>query len=71
MSETTAPLRVEDDGHVRLWTLDRPDQRNPVTGADMIEAIEVAVDAANDDAQLALPAAEKKRRSELDKEQAA
>lgn len=51
MSETTAPLRVEDDGHVRLWTLDRPDQRNPVTGADMIEAIEVAVDAANDDAQ--------------------
>lgn len=52
MTEPSAhPLRVEQDGHVRTWTIDLPEQRNPITAAETIAAFERAVDEANDDAQ--------------------
>jgi enoyl-CoA hydratase/carnithine racemase len=39
----TSPLLVENHGHVQTWTLNLPDQRNPVTGPDMVDAIVAAV----------------------------
>jgi enoyl-CoA hydratase/carnithine racemase len=38
----TSPLRVENHDHVQTWTLNLPDQRNPVTGPDMVDAIVTA-----------------------------
>ncbi|MFC7787458.1 crotonase/enoyl-CoA hydratase family protein [Microbacterium sp. MAHUQ-60] len=43
------PVAVERDGHVETWTLNLPEQRNPITGHDVIDALEGLVDAANDD----------------------
>lgn len=43
------PLKVARRGHIEIWTLNRPEQRNPVTDLDMIEAIEGAVQDANAD----------------------
>lgn len=33
-------LKIERDGNVETWTVDLPDQRNPISGTDMIEAFE-------------------------------
>jgi enoyl-CoA hydratase/carnithine racemase len=46
---TDAPLLVERAGHVVTWTLNRPDQRNPISDLDMVEAIEGAAGSANAD----------------------
>lgn len=46
---TTPPLRIERDGTIETWTLDLPDQRNPISGDDTIEAITIAVDRVNRD----------------------
>lgn len=46
------PLQVGDTGHVRWWTLNLPDQRNPITGADMVEAITSAAQQADADAHV-------------------
>lgn len=48
---SASPLRIEQEGHVQTWTIDLPEQRNPITGLDVIEALEAAVSAANDAAQ--------------------
>ncbi len=48
---SASPLRIEQEGHVQTWTIDLPEQRNPITGLDVIEALEGAVAAANDAAQ--------------------
>ncbi|MFC7344175.1 crotonase/enoyl-CoA hydratase family protein [Saccharopolyspora griseoalba] len=36
----TDPLLVERTDHVETWTIDLPDQRNPISGSEMIEAFE-------------------------------
>ena len=46
-----SPLRIEQEGHVQTWTIDLPEQRNPITGLPVIEAIEGAIAAANEAAQ--------------------
>lgn len=52
MSEQpSSPLRTEQDGPVRTWTIDLPEQRNPITGGEVIAALEAAVETANADAQ--------------------
>ncbi|MFT4126711.1 MAG: crotonase/enoyl-CoA hydratase family protein [Gordonia sp. (in: high G+C Gram-positive bacteria)] len=43
----TAPLIVTTSGHVQTWTIDRQDVGNAITGLDVIEAFEAAVDQAN------------------------
>ncbi|NLE78393.1 MAG: crotonase/enoyl-CoA hydratase family protein [Rhodococcus sp.] len=40
---------TERDGDVVIWTLNRPDTRNPISEPDVIEALEDAVAAANAD----------------------
>ena len=45
---STESLRVERAGFVQTWTLSRPDRRNAID-ADMVEAIEAAVQAVNTD----------------------
>lgn len=49
---STAPLLVERDGHVETWTLNRPEQRNAISDEDMVQAIEDAVHAASNDADV-------------------
>lgn len=46
---TTPPLRVERDDAIETWTLDLPEQRNPISGDDMIDAIVAAADRVNRD----------------------
>lgn len=48
----TAPLRVERTGDIVVWTIDNPDQRNPISDEATIEALEAAVGAANRDHSL-------------------
>jgi enoyl-CoA hydratase/carnithine racemase len=43
------PLSVTRDGHVETWTLDLPEARNPISGADMIQAIVDNADRVNRD----------------------
>jgi len=45
----SSPLIVERTDHVETWTLDLPDQRNPISGDDMIDALVHAADRANRD----------------------
>lgn len=47
---TESPLRIERNGDIETWILDLPDQRNPISGDDMIEAIVAATDRVNRDA---------------------
>lgn len=47
-----APLVVATIDHIQSWTINRPEVGNAITGADVIEAIEAAVDAANEDADI-------------------
>ncbi|WP_168583208.1 crotonase/enoyl-CoA hydratase family protein [Gephyromycinifex aptenodytis] len=49
MSPSAAPLRIERDKHVQTWTLDLPEQRNPISGEEMIAAIEQAAQEASAD----------------------
>lgn len=35
----TEPVLVERDGHVETWILNRPEQRNPISESDMVEAL--------------------------------
>ncbi|HVW43734.1 MAG TPA: crotonase/enoyl-CoA hydratase family protein [Amycolatopsis sp.] len=44
-----APLTRARDGHVEIWTLDLPGQRNPITGDDMVAGIVSAVRDVNAD----------------------
>jgi len=46
---STSPLRVERVNAIETWTLDLPEQRNPISGDDMIEAIATNVDRVNRD----------------------
>lgn len=42
-------LLKQRDGHVETWTLNIPDQRNPITGEDMVQALVEAVGQVNSD----------------------
>lgn len=44
-----SPLRVERDGHVETWTIDLPDERNPITSPEAVEAIVAAAAAVDRD----------------------
>lgn len=44
----TSVLR-ERDGHVETWTINLPDERNPLTAAETVDAIVAAVEEANAD----------------------
>lgn len=57
MDEATAdghhhPLRVDRQEHVAVWTIDLPEQRNPITGLPLIDALVAEVDRANADSTL-------------------
>lgn len=39
MSDVLRVERADDTPHVETWTLDLPDQRNPISGTDMVEAL--------------------------------
>lgn len=45
----TAPVRVERTGDVVVWTIDNPEQRNPISDKATIDALENAVREANRD----------------------
>jgi enoyl-CoA hydratase/carnithine racemase len=49
MSASSDGLLVERRGHVETWTLHRPDQRNPVSDPDVVDALVAAVERANTD----------------------
>jgi enoyl-CoA hydratase/carnithine racemase len=49
MSAPSDGLLVERRDHVETWTLNRPDQRNPVSDPDVVEALVAAVEGANAD----------------------
>jgi enoyl-CoA hydratase/carnithine racemase len=40
------------DGHIESWTLNLPDQRNPITGDDLVDALVDAVAGVNADSQV-------------------
>jgi enoyl-CoA hydratase/carnithine racemase len=40
---------VDRRGHVETWTLNRPEERNPISDADMVRAIVAGVDRVNTD----------------------
>lgn len=42
-------LLVERQGHVETWAINVPDQRNPISGLDMIEAFETNIERVNSD----------------------
>lgn len=46
------PLMITRDGAVETWTLNRPEQRNPISETDMIEALEAAVASVEQDAEV-------------------
>ncbi|MEL6546856.1 MAG: enoyl-CoA hydratase/isomerase family protein, partial [Myxococcota bacterium] len=45
----TEPLKVTHSDHVRTFTLNRPDSRNPISDDEMVSAIVDACDAVNRD----------------------
>ncbi|GAB10096.1 putative enoyl-CoA hydratase [Gordonia araii NBRC 100433] len=45
----STPLDVATAGHIQIWTINQPEVGNAITGLDVIEAIENAVDEANAD----------------------
>lgn len=45
----TAPVRVQRTGDIVVWTIDNPEQRNPISDEATIEALESAVHAADRD----------------------
>ncbi len=48
----STPLNVATAGHIQIWTINRPDVGNAITGLDIIEALEEAVYAANADTEV-------------------
>lgn len=48
MSEQSAVL-VERDGHVETWTINLPEERNPISGPEVVEALEECVARVNAD----------------------
>lgn len=46
------PLLVDRTSHVETWTLNRPEQRNAISDAEMIDALVAAVDRVNHDVQV-------------------
>lgn len=44
---SSSPLRVERTDDVETWILDLPEQRNPISGSDMIDALVAAADRVN------------------------
>lgn len=47
-----SPVLIERDGHVETWTLDRGEQRNPITDNTMVNAVTAAVERVNADASV-------------------
>ena len=45
-------LLIDKQDHVMVWTLNRPETRNPISEPEMIDAIEAAVAQANADAEV-------------------
>ncbi|MEV8195268.1 crotonase/enoyl-CoA hydratase family protein [Rhodococcus pyridinivorans] len=43
------PVLVERDGFIETWTINRPAERNPVSGMDVVDALVACVDAVNAD----------------------
>lgn len=43
------PVLVQRDGHVETWTINRAEERNPISGADVVEALVACVDRVNAD----------------------
>lgn len=39
------PVLVERDGFIETWTINRPAERNPVSGMDVVDALVACVDA--------------------------
>lgn len=51
MTDEDPPLLVGTDGHMQWWTINRADQRNPITSEEMVDAfVAAAADADADDA---------------------
>lgn len=48
----TTPILVEREGHVETWTLNQPEQKNPIFGQDMVDALVECADRANRDRDL-------------------
>ncbi|GED99063.1 hypothetical protein nbrc107697_31020 [Gordonia crocea] len=48
----TTPLKIATADHIQIWTINRPDVGNAITGLDVIEALERAVDEANADTRV-------------------
>jgi enoyl-CoA hydratase/carnithine racemase len=48
----TTPLRVERDDAIETWTLNLPEQRNAISGEEVISALVAAADQANRDASV-------------------
>ncbi|MFT4201238.1 crotonase/enoyl-CoA hydratase family protein [Gordonia sp. (in: high G+C Gram-positive bacteria)] len=46
------PLQIATAGHVQIWTLDQPEIGNAITGVEVIDALDAAVDAANADPEI-------------------
>ena len=44
-----APLRVQREGYIETWTIDLPEQRNPITAPETTAAFVAAVERATDD----------------------
>jgi enoyl-CoA hydratase/carnithine racemase len=40
---------VERDGHIETWTINRPEQRNPISDEDVVDALVACVDRVNAD----------------------
>lgn len=47
-------LLIDRDGAVATWTLNLPEQRNPISDPTVVEALVAAIDAANTDPELAV-----------------
>jgi enoyl-CoA hydratase/carnithine racemase len=45
MTEQNIPLLIEDRGSVRIWTINRHEQRNAITDDDMVAAFQAAASA--------------------------
>jgi enoyl-CoA hydratase/carnithine racemase len=48
----TEPVLIERDGHVETWTLNRPDQRNPISDLETVDAIVECAQRVNRDAKV-------------------
>ena len=46
---STDAVLVEREGHVETWTINRPEQRNPVSDPDVVDALVALVDRVNQD----------------------